>query len=71
MKWKTIETAPKDGTEFVAAYERQGFVKELVRWNTVHGFWMSKGEWLPGFEANATHWLELPPQDFSGDIGHE
>lgn len=58
--WMPIETAPKDGTEFIAAYARQGFVKELVRWNTVHKFWISKGEWLPGFEANATHWIPIP-----------
>jgi hypothetical protein len=60
-QWQPIETAPKDGTEFVAAYARQGFVKQLVSYNTIHGHWQSKGEWEPGFTQNATHWMPLPP----------
>lgn len=40
--WKPIETAPKDGTEFIARYTLQGNVKQLVSWNTIHGFWQSK-----------------------------
>lgn len=60
LTWRPIETAPKDGAEFVAAYARQGFVKQLVSWNIVHSYWQSKGEWIPGFSSNATHWMPLP-----------
>lgn len=59
--WRPIGTAPKDGTEFVAAYANQGFVKQLVSFSPFHNIWVSKGEWVPGFEANATHWFPLPP----------
>lgn len=59
-EWKPIETAPKDGSEFIASYGRQGGVKKLVRWNPIHGFWESKGDFVGGFEANATHWLPIP-----------
>jgi hypothetical protein len=59
--WQPIETAPRNGTEFIAAYGRQGFVKQLVRFNTVWGHWESKGVVTRGFETNATHWMPLPP----------
>jgi hypothetical protein len=42
--WKPMDTAPKDGTEFVVRYTLQGNVKKLVCWNNIHGFWQSKGE---------------------------
>lgn len=61
MEWKTIDSAPKDGSEFVAAYARQGFVKTLARWNAIYGHWENQGNWLPGFSANATHWMPIPP----------
>ncbi|GEM_PF-5609681 len=59
-EWKRIESAPKDGSEFLACYTRQGNVTQIVKWNTLHGHFSSKGEWLPGFTANATHWMPLP-----------
>ena len=59
-KWQPIATVPKDGSEFIAAYARQGFVKKLINWDCVHGQWLSKGKWVPGFETNATHWASLP-----------
>lgn len=59
-EWKPIESAPKDGSEFLACYTRQGNVTQIVKWNTLHGHFASKGEWLPGFTANATHWMPLP-----------
>ena len=65
IEWQPIVTAPKDGSEFVACYGRQGNVKQLVSWNTIHKFWQSKGEWVPGFENNVTSWMPLPnpPQE--------
>lgn len=58
--WQLVETAPKDGTEFVAAYGHQGFVKELVRWDDLHKCWSSKGNPVLGFETNVTHWHPMP-----------
>lgn len=58
--WQPIETVPKDGSEFVANFGRQGGVRLLVYFNTIHKYWSSKGEWVPGFESNATHWMPLP-----------
>jgi hypothetical protein len=44
IAWRDMDSAPKDGTEFVVRYTLQGNVKRLVCWNTMHGFWQSKGE---------------------------
>ena len=55
--WQPIETAPKDGQEFVTANSMQGFVKELVSWNRIHGYWQSKGK---SIHMQATHWMPLP-----------
>lgn len=60
LGWRPIETAPKDGREFLACYARQGCVVELVRWNRPHEVFMCKGEHIPGFMSNATHWMPLP-----------
>ena len=62
--WLPIESAPMDGTEFVAAYGRQGFVKELISYNRIHGYWQSKGKAIPKFQA--THWTPLPEPTLSG-----
>ena len=56
--WELIESAPKDGTEFVACNMRQGGVKELIHWDIVHNRWKSKGDILLSLQA--THWLKLP-----------
>ena len=59
-QWQPIETAPKDGIEFLAAYGHQGFVKKLVSWNALMGYWQSKGVPEFGFIENATHWMPIP-----------
>lgn len=58
--WLSIKKAPKDGTEFLVVYGRQGNVKQLARWNSLYGHWESKGTWLPGFESNVTAIYLLP-----------
>lgn len=59
-QWQPIETIPKDGTEVIARYGRQGNVKKLVFYNTVHNFWSSKGEAVLGLMENATEWMSIP-----------
>lgn len=67
--WQPIETAPKDGKEFLAIWERQGNLMQVVRWNTVHKFYQAKGEPILGFSSNATAWQPLPspPAAMKGD----
>lgn len=59
-KWQPIDTAPKDGTEFIATWGHQGFVMMLVSYNKVHGYWQMKGSPIRGLLENATHWMPLP-----------
>ena len=61
--WQTIESAPKDGTEFLACYAHQGNVMALIRYDRVHRCWLNKGDVVHGFEANATHWQRLPSKE--------
>lgn len=58
--WQPFKTAPKDGTEFLVRYPLQGGVKQLVNWNTIHGYWQSKGEHVPGIESQKCEWLPIP-----------
>jgi hypothetical protein len=59
--WQSIETAPKDGQEIIVAYGHQNFVKDIVRFDRLRGFWVSKGEPRLGLQNNATHWIAIPP----------
>ncbi len=65
--WRPIETAPKDGSEFIAIYGRQQNVMQIVRWNALHAFWQCKGEPVIGFTANATAWKPLPAAPTAGE----
>lgn len=55
--WMPIDSAPKDGSEFLTSNANQGRVKQLVSWNRIHGFWQSKGE---SIHLQATHWMPIP-----------
>ncbi len=56
--WPTIDTAPKDGIEFITCNTNQGNVFELVSWNGIHKFWQSKGRPI---HMQATHWWPIEP----------
>jgi hypothetical protein len=63
-EWKPIETAPRDGTMFLACIEHG------KRMSTIIAKWVSKGYfdvdaescvgWLPGHTHKA-YWMPLPP----------
>lgn len=65
MSWQPLNTAPKDGTEFLVRYPLQGNVKKLVNWNTIHGYWQSKGVSDIGLAHQQVEWHPLPPNDAS------
>ena len=41
--WKTMDTAPKDRSEFLIRYPLQGNVKSLCYRDKIHGCWMHEG----------------------------
>lgn len=57
MKWKTIETAPKDGKEILVCDTRQMGVKQLVNYNRIHKYWQSKG--VSDLPFHWTHWTPI------------
>jgi hypothetical protein len=59
--WMSIETAPKDGRTIIVGFARQsGFPVKVVKFNRINNYWSHYGEWEPGLENNATHWMPLP-----------
>ena len=67
MFWQPIETAPKDGTEILAAvrYPIKGrYESLLIHWVSTlkdypDGVWASDYEW-PIICGTPTHWMEVP-----------
>lgn len=62
MNWKTMESAPNDGTEILIRYPLQGNVKQLVSFNKIHGHWTSKGKWVSPV-SQGCEWTFLPPDE--------
>lgn len=59
--WKGMDTAPKDGSEFLVRYPLQGNVKKLCNWDTIHHLWESKGESFSP-ESQQCEWLSFESQ---------
>ena len=59
-EWQPIETAPKDGTDFLA-YSDACNVYGVAYWNTFHhaGYLVCNDSARDFF--NPTHWMPLPP----------
>ena len=57
-KWKSIETAPKDGTP-ILGYQRGWFINggeiNITTWNPIWGTWQ-----IPSSDWRPTHWMPLP-----------
>jgi hypothetical protein len=54
-EWQPIETAPKDGTEFLAF--QPGWELDFAWWDQARGMWMDRH----GDQTVPTHWIPLPP----------
>ena len=76
MDWQPIETAPRDGTEFLATHTRLKFVRPYIcSWGRCKlqpdGYVANSGkEWWRAYgqtklAPRPTHWMPLPepPQD--------
>ncbi len=61
--WQPLATAPKDGKEFIVRYPLQMNCKQLVYWNLIHGFWMSKGVAQMGLGNQQAEWHPLPEDE--------
>ena len=56
-QWLPIESAPKDGSEFLTSNANQGRVKRLVSWDRIHGCWQTKGMRILSMQD--THWMPI------------
>lgn len=65
--WEPLESAPKDGREVIVRYPKQGNVKQIARWNTIHQQWESKGEAMLGLERLGVEWYMMPSDEPAGD----
>ena len=65
MEWRTIETAPKDGSQILVVLGREMSVVEwdaaATEWNDGVG-WRDMGDmgWGGMTGAEPTHWMPLP-----------
>jgi hypothetical protein len=57
--WKSIETAPQDGTDLVIA---NGGFRAVAYWNRRTRRWDRQGDGAP-IKWQPTHWTPLPPLD--------
>lgn len=60
--WQPIETAPRDGTEFLACWAKGG-THAIVAWTEGMGWTDANSD--DGFLVPPTHWQDLPapPED--------
>lgn len=59
-RWKSWDSAPKNGDEILVRYPRQGNVKILARYSAIHDYWSSKGEPVLGIDNQECEWCAVP-----------
>ena len=58
--WQPFETAPKEWNEILVVYTKcKPRVYELVYFNTVHKYWMCKGEPRLNLERSECYWMPI------------
>lgn len=60
MKWRPIETAPKDGTWVLVFCPRVGRRCHVEVANWRHGYFMTQHGSYPLTTGSVTHWMPLP-----------
>ncbi len=70
VKWRPIETAPKDGTPFVAANRVDAF---RAFYDVEAEVWVAEdsGKWFGTLDYPPTHWIRLPPPSPSRPLAAE
>lgn len=58
MEWQPIETAPRDGSGFLA-YVKETWVEGMF-WNGEEWSYLSDGDTTPHGRHQPTHWMPLP-----------
>ena len=74
MKWQPIETADKgEGRKAVLVWCPESKCVFAAWWDDWSETWEYFSYGATTINEKITHWMPLPepPQDFSGDIGHE
>jgi hypothetical protein len=57
MEWNAIQSAPKDGSEFIAFWwEEKWPCVALVHWDAIDHGWFEDE-----FDVYPTHWMPIPP----------
>lgn len=57
--WKDFDSAPKD-REILVVFPNQGNVFLLIKWDNIHGYWVSKAEPKLGIENQGCKWTDIP-----------
>lgn len=67
--WRSMDTAPKDGTLILAYYKADAGIYHVL-WNDEdHDGWISHDWEITNFEqTDFTHWMPAPPSPESGEI---
>lgn len=67
-KWMPIETAPKDGSGFLAFMSKYWI--EGMYWNGTDWSYLSDGDYTPHGRHQPTHWMPLPAEPSKDDLWH-
>ena len=62
MSWKNMQSAPRDGTEILLRYPKQGNVKHLALYDKFSGMWTNKGAPVFAVEQGC-EWAPIPTDD--------